>query len=47
MENSIAELLDIPEGVIYLNCTSLSPQLRSVTEACLSAVQDKKFAEKI
>lgn len=47
MENGIAELFDIPKGVIYLNCASLSPQLRSVTEAGLSAVQNKTHPWKI
>ena len=41
MENGIAELFDLPKGVVYLNCASLSPQLRSVTEAGLNAVQNK------
>lgn len=41
MENEIAELFDIPTGVVYLNCASLSPQLRSVTEAGALALQKK------
>ncbi|MES2113282.1 MAG: aminotransferase class V-fold PLP-dependent enzyme [Bacteroidota bacterium] len=41
MKNEIAELFDIPQGVVYLNCASLSPQLRSVTEAGGKAVQQK------
>jgi selenocysteine lyase/cysteine desulfurase len=41
MENEIAELFDIPKSVIYLNCASLSPQLRSVTEAGIQALQKK------
>ncbi|MCR8560223.1 aminotransferase class V-fold PLP-dependent enzyme [Mucilaginibacter sp. BJC16-A38] len=41
MENEIVELFDIPEGVVYLNCASLSPQLRSVTEAGAKALQKK------
>jgi selenocysteine lyase/cysteine desulfurase len=32
---------DIPEDIVYLNCASLSPQLRSVTKAGLMAVQRK------
>ena len=47
MENGIAELFDIPKGVIYLNSASLSPQLKSVTEAGLSAVQNKIHPWKI
>jgi selenocysteine lyase/cysteine desulfurase len=35
------ELFDIPEGLIYLNCASLTPQLRAVTEAGLQAVKRK------
>jgi selenocysteine lyase/cysteine desulfurase len=41
MENKIAELFDIPKGVVYLNCASLSPQLKSVTEAGALALQKK------
>ncbi|SHM58183.1 aminotransferase class V-fold PLP-dependent enzyme [Mucilaginibacter sp. OK098] len=41
MENGIAELFDLPQGVTYLNCASLSPQLRSVTAAGLQALQKK------
>jgi selenocysteine lyase/cysteine desulfurase len=32
---------DIPEDIVYLNCASLSPQLRSVTEAGSKAVGRK------
>ena len=35
------QLFDIPPGVAYLNCAYMAPQLRSVTEAGLSAVQRK------
>ena len=35
------ELFDIPDAVTYLNCASLSPQLRSVTAAGLASVQAK------
>jgi len=41
MKNEIAELFDIPYDVAYLNCASLSPQLKSVTEAGSQAVQQK------
>ena len=34
-------LFDIPEGVTYLNCAYLSPQLRSVSEAGRAAVARK------
>lgn len=34
-------LFDLPEGVAYLNCAYMSPQLRSVTEAGLTAVPRK------
>lgn len=34
-------LFDLPEGVAYLNCAYMSPQLRSVTEAGLAAVPRK------
>lgn len=34
-------LFDIPDGVSYLNCAYMSPQLRSVTEAGLRAVRAK------
>jgi selenocysteine lyase/cysteine desulfurase len=35
------DLFDIPRDVTYLNCANMSPQLRTVTEAGLSAVRDK------
>jgi len=35
------ELFDLPDGVAYLNCAYMSPQLRSVTEAGLAAVPRK------
>lgn len=41
MKNNVAELFDIPKNVTYLNCASLSPQLKSVTEAGLRAVKKK------
>lgn len=34
-------LFEIPEGVTYLNCASMSPQLRSVTAAGMDAVRAK------
>lgn len=37
----MAELFDIPRDVVYLNCASLSPQLKSVTEAGEKAVRQK------
>lgn len=41
MENAIAGLFDIPDDIVYLNCASLSPQLKSVTEAGMRAMQRK------
>jgi len=41
MKNNVAGLFDIPQNVTYLNCASLSPQLKSVTEAGLWAAQRK------
>jgi selenocysteine lyase/cysteine desulfurase len=35
-------LFDLPDGVTYLNCAYLGPQLRSVTEAGLAAVRAKE-----
>ena len=32
-------LFDIPSDVTYLNCASMSPQLRSVTAAGIDAVR--------
>jgi selenocysteine lyase/cysteine desulfurase len=40
-------LFDIPDDVTYLNCASMSPQLRSVTAAGLAAVQSKASPWKI
>jgi selenocysteine lyase/cysteine desulfurase len=34
-------LFEIPEGVTYLNCANMSPQLRSVTQAGVAAVRRK------
>jgi selenocysteine lyase/cysteine desulfurase len=41
MENKITGLFDIPADVVYLNCASLSPQLKSVTEAGARAMRRK------
>src|SRR5215210_6926175 len=35
------DLFEIPDGVTYLNCANMSPQLRSVTAAGLDAVKTK------
>jgi selenocysteine lyase/cysteine desulfurase len=35
------ELFDIPEGVTYLNCANMAPQLRMVTAAGIEAVRAK------
>jgi selenocysteine lyase/cysteine desulfurase len=35
------DLFDIPNGVTYLNCATLSPQLRSVTAAGMESVRAK------
>jgi selenocysteine lyase/cysteine desulfurase len=35
------DLFEIPDGITYLNCASMSPQLRSVTETGLRAVRTK------
>src|SRR5262249_27105582 len=35
------ELFEIPQGVTYLNCANMSPQLRSVTAAGVAAVRAK------
>jgi selenocysteine lyase/cysteine desulfurase len=35
------DLFEIPEGVTYLNCANMSPQLRTVTEAGVEAVRGK------
>jgi len=36
-----AHLFDIPTGITYLNCSNMSPQLKSVTAAGLDAVRIK------
>jgi len=38
---SAQHLFDIPQDIVYLNCASLSPQLKSVTEAGKWGVQRK------
>jgi selenocysteine lyase/cysteine desulfurase len=38
---SARDLFEIPDGITYLNCASMAPQLRSVTEAGLRAVRTK------
>jgi selenocysteine lyase/cysteine desulfurase len=38
---SARELFDLPDDLAYLNCSYMSPQLRSVTEAGLDAVRAK------
>jgi selenocysteine lyase/cysteine desulfurase len=35
------ELFEIPDGVTYLNCANMSPQLRSITAAGINAVRAK------
>ena len=40
-EISQRDLFEIPEGVTYLNCANMSPQLRSVTRAGVEAVRAK------
>jgi selenocysteine lyase/cysteine desulfurase len=35
-------LFDIPDGVTYLNCANMAPQLRSVTQAGIDAVRAKQ-----
>lgn len=35
------DLFEIPDGVTFLNCSSLSPQLRSVTAAGMESVKSK------
>ena len=35
------ELFEIPDGVTYLNCANMSPQLRSITAVGINAVQAK------
>src|SRR5438128_1716526 len=34
-------LFDIPDGITYLNCANMAPQLRSVTESGICAVRAK------
>jgi len=34
-------LFDIPKGITYLNCANMAPQLRSITQAGIAAVQAK------
>ena len=41
------DLFEIPDEVIYLNCASLSPQLRSVSAAGLNSVALKTSPWKI
>src|ERR1019366_4948300 len=38
---TVRDLFEIPAGITYLNCASMSPQLRSVTEAGLRSVRTK------
>ncbi len=38
---TVRDLFEIPSGITYLNCASMAPQLRSVTEAGLRAVRTK------
>ena len=38
-----AHLFEIPEGITYLNCSYMSPQLKSVTAAGLDAVRIKSM----
>jgi selenocysteine lyase/cysteine desulfurase len=40
-EVAVAELFEIPQGVTYLNCANMAPQLRSVTAAGHEAVRKK------
>ncbi len=41
------DLFEIPDGVTYLNCASMSPQLRPVTEAGLKSVKSKASPQEI
>ena len=38
---AVRDLFEIPDGITYLNCASMAPQLRGVTEAGLRAVRTK------
>jgi selenocysteine lyase/cysteine desulfurase len=38
---SVRELFDIPDGITYLNCANMAPQLRSITESGIRAVRAK------
>src|SRR5215813_5001061 len=38
---SARELFEIPEGITYLNCANMAPQLKSITEAGIAAVRAK------
>jgi selenocysteine lyase/cysteine desulfurase len=38
---AISEMFEIPEGITYLNCANMAPQLRSVTAAGFDAVRKK------
>jgi selenocysteine lyase/cysteine desulfurase len=38
---AVRDLFEIPDGITYLNCASMAPQLRSVTEVGLRAVRTK------
>jgi selenocysteine lyase/cysteine desulfurase len=40
-ELAISEMFEIPQGVAYLNCANMAPQLRSVTAVGLDAVRQK------
>ncbi len=39
--SEVRNLFDIPDGISYFNCASLSPQLRSVTEAGIKNLKKK------
>ncbi len=40
-EPTISEMFEIPQGVAYLNCANMAPQLRSITAVGLDAVRKK------
>jgi hypothetical protein len=40
---SLRSLFDIPDDVTYLNCANMSPQLRAVTTAGVTAVRENPF----